>query len=971
MQLPEIPAIPGLPFSLDDQVKSTLSWVFDIFGNKHYTLRAIYHDATTEPLAVTPNDPSFASQWHLNGANGINVQEVWEEYRGQGITIGFVDDGIQYTHPDIAGNYNTSIDYDLATGNPDGAPQLSADKHGTTTGGIAAADGNNALGVTGVAYEAIEANFRLPFNMDLSDTQFASLYTKQLEAGVDVSNNSWGFGSFFEDNFNSTMPQLGAAIENLAASGRGGLGANIVFAAGNGRSEGQNTNYHSLDNSQFVIAVGATDANGKFTSFSTPGASLLVSAPGNNLTSTDRTGSPGYVNGDYVTGLAGTSYSSPIVAGVVSLMLDANPNLGYRDVQEILAYSARNSDPLSGGWKTNGAGNWNGGGLHFSHDYGFGLVDARAAVRLAESWDATSTYANRDIIHAGTSVTNALITDNNAGGISRMMNVSSDINIDHVEVNVNITHSNIGDLILKLISPNGTVSTLVNRPGFTGLGGGSAIDNISNFTLMSNAFWGETGNGQWTLQAIDARSGAVGTLQNWTLKLIGDTDSIDDSYIFTNEFSEARATAPARGTLSDVGGTDTLNLAAVTSGVALNLNAGAASTIDGVAFTLAAGTIIENAWLGDGNDSVTVNAANNILHGGRGIDTAIFTGAFAQYDVDVIDSRTVSVAGPDGSDTLFDFENLQFGGIIYTFDGGSVTPPPPPPPNLAPNAQDDTASTSAGVAITVNVLGNDSDPENNTLSVTGIADQPDFGSVAINPNKTITYTPGAGYVGSDSFIYSISDGNGNSDTATVSLTVTAAPQPPLNLKGTTAANTLNGNTGNDTIDGDRGNDTIDGKAGNDSLLGGYGNDTIYGGDGNDFINGGYDNDLILGGIGNDTIRGDYGTNSITGGIGADTLISHNSGIDTFIYESLNDAGDLIQLFKRGQDKLNLAPLFDSIGYNGTNPVADGKMSIVVAPGNDLQIFIDADGAGGNPVILLLTLDNIGGTALTLGTDYLV
>ncbi|MFX5522508.1 hypothetical protein ABTD78_24870, partial [Acinetobacter baumannii] len=67
-------------------------------------------------------------------------------------------------------------------------------------------------------------------------------------------------------------------------------------------------------------------------------------------------------------------------------MLEANPHLGYRDIQKILAYSARQVDSVGSAWTTNGAFNWNGGGLHVSHDYGFGAVDALAAVRLAETW---------------------------------------------------------------------------------------------------------------------------------------------------------------------------------------------------------------------------------------------------------------------------------------------------------------------------------------------------------------------------------------------------------------------------------------------------------------------------------------------------------------------------------------------------------------------------------------------------------
>ena len=106
------------------------------------------------------------------------------------------------------------------------------------------------------------------------------------------------------------------------------------------------------------------------------------------------TGADGENNTDYRF-LAGTSFATPMVSGVVALMYEANPNLGWRDVQSILANSARHvgSEIGSGpafderyAWGWNDANTWNGGGLHFSNDYGYGLVDALAAVRLAETW---------------------------------------------------------------------------------------------------------------------------------------------------------------------------------------------------------------------------------------------------------------------------------------------------------------------------------------------------------------------------------------------------------------------------------------------------------------------------------------------------------------------------------------------------------------------------------------------------------
>src|SRR5262249_4222543 len=159
---------------------------------------------------------------------------------------------------------------------------------------------------------------------------------------------------------------------------------------------------------------------------------LLVSAPGQG----DWTDNPlGNTGGDYVD-VAGTSFSAPHVTGVIALMLQANPNLGYRDVMEILAYSSHNSDPASASWQINAAHDSNGGGLHFSQDSGFGLPDATAAVRLAESWQKQSTYANlswQTVSHTD----NSAIPD--GGRVSSAIPLDSSLRMEKAVVDLNIT----------------------------------------------------------------------------------------------------------------------------------------------------------------------------------------------------------------------------------------------------------------------------------------------------------------------------------------------------------------------------------------------------------------------------------------------------------------------------------------------------------------------------------------------------
>ncbi len=90
--------------------------------------------------------------------------------------------------------------------------------------------------------------------------------------------------------------------------------------------------------------------------------------------------------------------------------------------------------------------------------------------------------------------------------------------------------------------------------------------------------------------------------------------------------------------------------------------------------------------------------------------------------------------------------------------------------NRPPVAADDSVVTDQAVSVTVNVLANDSDPDNDSLTVM-VAQPPTNGATVVNPGKTIAYTPNGGFIGDDSFSYSIHDGRGGSSTATVAVTV--------------------------------------------------------------------------------------------------------------------------------------------------------------------------------------------------------
>ena len=114
---------------------------------------------------------------------------------------------------------------------------------------------------------------------------------------------------------------------------------------------------------------------------------------------------------------------------------------------------------------------------------------------------------------------NTTITDNNSNGISSVMNITNNLNVEQVQIKVIITHPRSGEVGLELTSPNGTKSILkyVNDSFL--------IDDDANLNmvLLSNAFYGESSQGNWTLKVIDGKNGNTGLLSRWKMNIIGHT----------------------------------------------------------------------------------------------------------------------------------------------------------------------------------------------------------------------------------------------------------------------------------------------------------------------------------------------------------------------------------------------------------------------------------------------------------------
>ena len=642
-----------------------------------------------------PTDPLLADEWYLNDTD---VLPVWKDYTGKGVRIGQFEPGGQFatspetfdfTHPDLAPNVDPAW---LATQTTNGTLPTETSNHATMVAGVMVA-AKNATGGVGVAYDATLAGYYLANNgSDLSGLGHMVSY--------DIANNSWDFQQEFALS-NVTNGSINAASTLLsnaqyaADNGRGGLGTVIVEAGGNARAAGGNAEGSLTNNNRFSIEVGAINAQGDLSTlrigsapFSNPGASLLVSAPGSNIESTSQivVTDQGSTFGSSYSDMQGTSFATPIVSGIVALMLQANPNLGYRDVQEILALSARTVNDPSTQWSTNGATDWNGGGMHVSNDYGFGEVDARAAVRLAETWMTQSSGANEMMYSASSGSVNKSTT---AGGtITSTLAMNSGLNVEHVEIDLNANVGRLGDLIVTLVAPDGTKSILLSREGVTpsDVTSGSTSDVGSTqsgnfqYTFMSTHDWGEVSAGNWTLQVTDAATGLPVTLNNWSLRLYGSTTSADNTYYYTDEYKTAALSNANRAVLDDAvngvaGGRNTINSAAVSGGTSINLLTGVAS-IGGTALSIHNPGTIQNIVTGDGNDTLTANNADALLDGGRGQNTLV---GGTGKDLFVIHQRS------GGTDTIVNFnaargelidlvgfKGMKFGDLVLTQQGANV-----------------------------------------------------------------------------------------------------------------------------------------------------------------------------------------------------------------------------------------------------------------------------------------------------------
>lgn len=560
--------------------------------------------ATNGPAPSPGTDDPLASEaWHLKnigqktfstgaGTAGEDISvngAIANGYTGAGVRVAVSDSGTDIDHEDLKNNQlaGEHRNYGMNDSNlwRGTLPTVQGDDaHGTATTGLIAAEGWNGLGSRGVAPEAKYSAFRFIMDYNISDASFLARNLDQTDGNFDIFNYSYGYGQCY---FTEEDPLMLEAFSDGVTHLRNGKGAIYIQSAGNdfkgdlyycADTPGHsfftgNTNYSDDLALPEKIIVGAVNALGKRSSYSSAGSGIWVSAPGGEngtnspaMITTDISGcNSGYSfisyalndfnrgnsqNRDcsYTSYMNGTSSAAPVTSGVVALMLQANPNLSWRDVKHILALTSDKVDytltavphPLGDDvyghiydWK------WieNAHGLKFSNWFGFGRVNALQAVLAATSYtfplgayEKTANPQTGEWYYQSAPV-ELPIPDHHGIPLEDPEEVSHDLVVNHnffieaVQVQINIDHTYPADLSISLKSPMGTISRLIHVNN-----GIYATEIPADKLLLSNAFYSEESLGTWTLQVLDGKAGHEGMIQDWKINIHGHRIQGDGTY---------------------------------------------------------------------------------------------------------------------------------------------------------------------------------------------------------------------------------------------------------------------------------------------------------------------------------------------------------------------------------------------------------------------------------------------------------
>jgi len=465
------------------------------------------------------NDPRWPLMWYLNRGDmlDMNVQEAWEMgITGKGIVVTILDDGIEKANPDLVANYDPEASYDVNQNDADPTPRydlIDSNRHGTRCAGEVSASANNSICGVGIAYDSRIGGVRM-LDGDVTDAVEARSLSLNNQH-IDIYSASWG-----PDDDGKTVDGPGnlasRAFITGVANGRNGKGSIFVWASGNGGRDHDNCNCDGYTNSIWTLSVSSATENGLIPWYSEACSSTMATTYSSGSSGERKVITTDLHNG-CTSSHTGTSASAPMAAGVIALLLEANPELHWRDVQHITVRNCHVANLRATDWRVNSVGR------NYSHSFGYGVMDASGMVKMAQKWKNVGTQVTSAVKAAIGPVTIPAMSSRTA-----KMEVTDhgDVNfLEHVQAHVTVDSSRRGDLAIFLTSPHGTKSQLLARRPHD-----SSRAGFHDWPFLTVFSWGENPAGTWELEVQNDGRYEV-TLRAWSMTFHGTKDDPDQSQL--------------------------------------------------------------------------------------------------------------------------------------------------------------------------------------------------------------------------------------------------------------------------------------------------------------------------------------------------------------------------------------------------------------------------------------------------------
>ncbi|KAL8610800.1 hypothetical protein ACOMHN_016783 [Nucella lapillus] len=476
------------------------------------------------------NDPYYKNEWYIEKKDkprlrerddavhlSLRVRGAWERgYTGKNVVVSVLDDGIERNNTELAANYDRYASTDLNDNDADPMPRYdptNENKHGTRCAGEIAMVANNGKCGVGIAFNSKIGGVRM-LDGKVTDSLEALALSFNL-THVHIYSASWGPN---DDGVTLEGPGhlASMALKKGVTEGRNGKGVIYAWASGNGGRMKDNCNCDGYTSSVYTLSVSSASEHGRLPWYGERCSSTFATTY-----SSGNSGDHQVVSADLhdscTTRHTGTSASAPMAAGIFALVLEANPDVTWRDVQHLVALTSK-VGPLvtEDGWYQNAAG------FCVNAAFGFGLLDATDLVVQADpsQWVNVPKQSVCEITADSLSnlpqnltsgnVVEVLIETNGCSGQHNEVNF-----LEHVQFVFTMSYTRRGDITVTAVSTAGTETVLMTAREWD-----KSSSGFQDWPLMSVHTWGEDPTGVWRFRVHDINSSRTNFGQLLDLKLI-------------------------------------------------------------------------------------------------------------------------------------------------------------------------------------------------------------------------------------------------------------------------------------------------------------------------------------------------------------------------------------------------------------------------------------------------------------------